>query len=186
MISKFKQKLMILFISILFITGCGDFPDYGYDQSEDYCVISFPFAGGIIGREYVGYFRIVSSLQFLDADPEYMVFATGPSNIELEAGSFQKLIINDKVFTPKFEPDHLEAELELWGPAFLFTDEESTEIYDLIKQGHDLEIHGRLEVGHQYETKVYNFFFDSANERFRKCINRLLDEQDLQSLNLSK
>jgi len=186
MIKQTKAKFITLFLACFFISSCGDFPDYTYDQSEELCVMSFPFAGGIIGRQYIGYFRVVSSLQYLDADPSYKIIATGPSHIELEAGSFQKLIINDKEFKPKFVAEHLEAELQLWGPTFIFNETESTEIYQLLQQGHDFDIHGRIEVGHQYETTVYNFFFDSAKEPFNACINRLLNEEDLVALQKNK
>ena len=182
MIKSFKHKVITFAASLMLLSGCGDFPDYGYDQSEDFCVMSFPFAGGIFNREYIGYFRLVSTLQYLDADPEYRVFATGPSNIELEAGSFQKLLIADKEYKPRFEPNHLEAELEIWGPAFLFDEKESVEIFQLIQEGNDFEIHGRLEVGRPYETTILNYFFESSEEPFRACINRLLDDEDLKLL----
>jgi len=182
MIKQTKAKFITLFLACFFITSCGDFPDYSYDQSEEHCVMSFPFAGGIIGRQYIGYFRVISSLQYLDAEPSYKIIATGPSHIELEAGSFQKLIINNKEFKPKFDSEYLEAELQLWGPTFVFDEIQSAEIYQLLKQGYNLDILGRIEVGHQYETRVYNFFFDSADEPFKACINRLLNEEDLKLL----
>ncbi len=181
-----KLKLIGLLTSSLLITSCGNFPDYEYDKSEDYCMMSFPFAGGFITKKYVGYFRFISSLQYLDADPTYKVIVTGPSHIELEPGSFQKLIINDKVFKPKFKRSHIEGELQLWGPAFVFNEKDSTEIYHLMQQGYDLEIKGRLEVGHQYDTDVYNIFFSSKDEKFRACINRLLDPEDLERIKQSK
>ena len=53
------RKLSVVVLSSLLIS-CGDFPSYSYDQSEDYCVMDFPFAGGLIGRKYVGYFYITS------------------------------------------------------------------------------------------------------------------------------
>jgi len=186
MIKQTKTKLITLFFTSLLISSCGDFPDYSYDQSEEYCVMSFPFAGGIIGRQYIGYFRVISSLQYLDAEPAVKIIATGPSHIELEAGSFQKLIINNKEYKPKFDAKHLEAELQLWGPTFVFDEAQSTEIYQLLQQGYDFDIHGRIEVGHQYETTIYNFFFDSADEPFKTCINRLLNEEDLKTLDKSK
>jgi hypothetical protein len=185
--TQIKQYLVIL--SCLLLASCGDFPDYEYDQSNDYCVMRFPFAGGIIGRQYIGYLRIISSLQYLDEDPSYKVIVTGPSHIDLEPGSVQQFIIGDKIFRPKFVVDHLEAELQLWGPSFIFSEKQSTEIYQLLKAGHDIKILGRIEVGHQYETDIYNFFFGSADEPFRGCINRLLDEQDileLQKIELKK
>ncbi len=146
----------------------------------------FPFAGGIIGRQYIGYFRIISSLQYLDDDPVIKVIVTGPSHIELEPGSVQKIIIDDKIFKPEYIPNHLEAELQLWGPSFLFSEEQSTEIYHLLQAGNDIKILGRIEVGHQYETNILNFFFDSADEPFRGCINRLLDEEDIITLDKAK
>ena len=179
-----KSAHFFVIASVLLLASCGDFPDYDYDQSEDYCVMSFPFAGGIIGRQYIGYLRIISSLQYMDDDPTYKVIVTGPSHIELEAGSFQKLIIDDKIFKPKFEASHLEAELQLWGPTFIFDQQQSTEIYRLMQQGYNLNILGRIEVGHQYDTNIYNFYFDSADEHFRACINRLLDEEDLIKLGI--
>jgi len=182
--NSLKKYLIVL--SSLLLVSCGDFPEYDYDQSNDYCVMTFPFAGGIIGRQYIGYIRIISSLQYLDDDPSIKVIVTGPSHINLEAGSVQKIIIDDKVFIPTFNTDHFEAELQLLGPAFIFTEEQSTEIYRLLQEGNDVKIHGRLEVGHQYETDIYNFFFDSADEPFRGCINRLLDDEDIIKLEKAK
>jgi hypothetical protein len=179
-------KVSLAILSSLVISGCGDFPTYAYDQSEDYCMMSFPFAGGTLGRQYVGYMRIISTLQYLDDDPSYRVIATGPSHIELEAGSFQKLIIGDKIFKPKFVKSHLEAELQLRGPTFIFDEQQSTEIYRLMQDGYNFEVKGRLEVGRQYETPVYNFFFDSSDAPFRDCINRLLDPEDLIELEKKK
>ncbi len=178
----FNKKSIFVVLLSLMLSGCGDFPDYGYDQSDNYCVMSFPFAGGIIGRQYIGYFRIISTLQYMDADPEIKIIATGPSHIDLEPGSFQKLVIGDKTFKPKFKADHLEAELQLWGPSFLFDEKQSNEIYALLQDGYDLNIHGRIEVGHQYETQIHNFFFGSAEEELIACVNRLLDEDDLKQL----
>jgi hypothetical protein len=187
MSKKLSRTIRTSLLSLLFVvSGCGDFPDYTYDRSNEYCVMSFPFAGGIIGRQYIGYFRIISTLQYMDEDPTYKVIATGPSHVDLDAGSFQKLIINERVFTPSFEPSHLEAELQLWGPAYVFKPKESNEIYELLQQGHDLNFLGRIEVGHQYDTDVYNYFFDSANEPFRECINRLLDENDKKTLGINQ
>lgn len=182
----FNKKPALVVVLSLIISGCGDFPDYGYDQSDNYCVMSFPFAGGIIGRQYVGYFRVISTLQYMDADPEIRIIVTGPSHIELEPGSFQKLVMSDKAFKPKFVPDHLEAELQLWGPSFLFEQQQSDEIYALLQDGYDLNIHGRIEVGHQYETQVHNFFFGSAEEELTACVNRLLNEDDLKQLQQQK
>ena len=45
-----------------------------------------------------------------------------------------------------------------------------------------LNIFGRIEVGHQYETQIHNFFFGSAEEELTACVNRLLDEDDLKQL----
>lgn len=178
----FNKKSVLVVALSLIISGCGDFPDYGYDQSDNYCVMSFPFAGGIIGRQYIGYFRVISTLQYMDADPEIKIIVTGPSHIDLEPGSFQKLVMGDKTFRPKFVPDHLEAELQLWGPSFLFEQQQSDEIYGLLQDGYDLNIFGRIEVGHQYETQIHNFFFGSAEEELTACVNRLLDEDDLKQL----
>ena len=183
-LNSFKKYLIVL--SSIFLASCGDFPEYDYDQSNDYCVLRFPFAGGVIGRQYIGYLRIISTLQYLDADPSIKVIVTGPSHIDLEAGSVQKIIIDDKVFKPKYIAEHLEAELQLWGPAFIFTEEQSTEIYRLLQEGNDIKILGRLEVGHQYETDILNFFFGSVDEPFRGCINRLLDEEDIIALEKAK
>ncbi len=179
-------KLRILVLSfVLTLSGCGDFPDYYYDRSNEFCVMSFPFAGGIIGRKYVGYFRVISSLQYMDEPPSYKVIVTGPSNLELDAASFQKLVINDKVFVPSFESSHLEAELQLWGPAYVFNPQDSNEIYRLMQEGYDLKFLGRIEVGHQYDTDIYNYFFDSADEPFRSCINRLLEDEDYIKLGIN-
>jgi len=173
---------MLIFV----LQGCGDFPDYVYDQSSEYCVMKFPFAGGIIGRQYIGYLQIISTLQYLDADPTYKVIATGPSHVNLDAGSFQKLIINDQVFVPRFEASHLEAELQIWGPAYLFDEKQSAEIYRLMQEGYDLNFIGRIEVGHQYDTDVYNYFFASNDKPFRSCINRLLEAEDFVALGISR
>lgn len=184
MISKTKAYLIVI-VSLL-LSSCGDLPEYSYDQSEDYCLMSFPFAGGVIGRQYIGRLKVISTLQYMDADPVVKVIATGPSHIELERGSFQKLIINDQVFVPEFEKTHLEAELQLWGPTFIFTPEQSTKIYQLMQEGHNLNFLGRIEVGHQYDTDILNYFFESKDEPFRKCINRLLDEGDLVKLGINQ
>jgi len=182
MIKLFNKKSILVIFASLLVSSCGDFPDYSYDQSDNYCVMSFPFAGGIIGRQYIGYFRVISTLQYMDEDPSVKIIATGPSHIDLEPGSFQKLVIGDKSFKPKFVADHLEAELQLWGPSYLFDDQQSEEIYSLLQGGNDLNIFGRIEVGHQYETVVYNFFFDSAEEQLTDCVNRLLNEEDMKQL----
>lgn len=182
--NSLKKYLIVL--SSLLLASCGDFPEYDYDQSHDYCVMTFPFAGGVIGRQYIGFIRIISSLQYLDENPSVKVIVTGPSHIDLEPGSVQKIIIDDKVFKPEFNAQHVEAELQLWGPTFIFNEAQSTEIYHLLQQGNDLKILGRLEVGHQYETDIYNFFFGSADEPFRGCINRLLDEEDIIALEKTK
>ncbi len=176
-----KKLIALLFVSTL-LTACGDFPDYRYDQSQQYCVIKFPFAGGFFERKYVGYFNITSTLQYLDADPEMQIFIGGPSHIELEPGSVQKVEIADKVFLPKFEKNFLHGELQYWGPAFLFDDKQTEQIYQLLKEGNNLTIHGRLEVGAQYETELYNFFFDSDEEPFLGCVNRLLEEDDIKAI----
>jgi hypothetical protein len=178
----FNKKSGLVVLLSLIISGCGDFPDYGYDQSDNYCVMSFPFAGGIIGRQYIGYFRVISTLQYMDADPEIKIIATGPSHIDLEPGSFQKLVMGDQIFKPQFKADHLEPELQLWGPSFLFDIEQSKQIYKSMQDGYDLNIFGRIEVGHQYETQIHNFFFSSAEEELTACVNRLLDEDDLKQL----
>lgn len=176
------MKKICLAICLLLLTSCGDFPSYDYEQSEDYCVLSFPFAGGFIGRKYVGYFNITSTLQYLDSDPEVEIYIGEPSHIDLEVGSVQKVEIGGETFFPEFHKSYLQGELEYWGPAFTFTKEQSSKIYKLLQAGDDLTIYGRLEVGKQYETDVYNFFFGSDDEPFRNCINRLLDEEDLKAI----
>lgn len=177
-----KIKVLFAAFASLLISGCGDFPDYSYDQSSNYCVMRFPFAGGIIGRQYVAYFTIVSTLRYMDAEPEIKILATGPSHIDLEPGSLQKLEIDGKAFKPTFKKDHLEAELQLWGPSFLFDKKQSEEIFSLLQDGNDLTFFGRIEVGHQYETDIHNFFFGSAEEQLTDCVNRLLTEEDLQQI----
>ncbi len=172
------KKLNIIILSLI-ISSCGDFPDYYFDQSDEHCSMSFPFAGGIIGRQYIGYFRMISSLQYLDDDPSYKIIITGPSHIILEVGSVQKVIIADKIFIPKFAASHLEAEFQLLGTAFIFDAEQSNEMYQLISEGYNINIVGRIEVGHQYDTDIYNFFFNSKNEPLKNCVNRLLDDEDL-------
>ncbi len=181
-LNKFVKGIILS--SSFLLASCGDFPDYQYDQSQNFCVMSFPFAGGFIGRQYIGYFRIISSLQYMDADPEYKIIMTGPSHIKIEPGSFQKMIIDGKTFVPEFKSSHLEGELQLWGPTFLFNAEKSTQILDLLREGHNMEMVGRLEIGKQYETAVYNFFFESAEEPFQKCVIRLLEEEDLLELGI--
>ena len=59
-------------------------------------------------------------------------------------------------------------------------------MYQLIRDGYDLKILGRLDVSHQYETSIYNYFFDSVEEQFNQCINRLLDKDDLLLLEKNK
>ncbi len=184
---KLKRKVRTISLSLLTIFGlssCGDFPEYSFIQSNDYCAMSFPFAGGIIGRQYVGYFRVISTLQYMDEDPSVRILINGPSHIDLEVGSVQKVIINDKVYKPKYIASHIEGQLQLWGPAFLFTDEESKEIFESIKDGGDFKFVGRVEVGNQYDTDVYNFLYDSKSEPFKDCINRLLEPKDLVKLGI--
>ncbi|MET1256060.1 hypothetical protein [Aliikangiella maris] len=176
------MKKILLAISLLLLTSCGDFPDYSYDRSENYCVLTFPFAGGFIGRKYVGYFYITSTLQYLDADPEVEIFIGEPSHIELEEGSVFKIELNGKEFLPEFKRRLAHGELQYWGPAFLFDRQQSTEILQLLRQGHNPIIYGRLKVGHQYETEIYNFFFDDKEVQFKSCVNRLLNEDDLEEL----
>lgn len=176
------MKKICSLICVLLVTSCGDFPSYDYEQSEDYCVLSFPFAGGFLGRKYVGYFNVTSTLQYLDSDPEIEIFIGEPSHIELEVGSVQKVEIGDETFFPKFHKTYLQGELQYWGPAFTFNKEQSKKIYEQLREGEDLTIYGRLEVGKQYETEIYNFFFGSDDAPFRDCVNRLLDEEDLNKL----
>jgi len=177
-----RMNKVVLFLCVLILAGCGDFPDYRYDQSDQYCVIKFPFAAGLIDRKYIGYFTITSTLQFLDADPELAIYVSGPSNIELEPGSVQKVEIADQEFYPEFMQNYLQGELQYWGPAFLFNAEQSQKIYQGLKDGYDLYIYGRFEVGSQYETQIYNYFFDSDDKPFHDCVNRLLDENDLKRI----
>jgi len=185
--SQFSRKIKLVVLILIFaLQGCGDFPDYHYDQSSEYCVMKFPFAGGIIGRQYIGYLQLISTLQYMDAAPTYKVIVTGPSHVELDAGSFQKLIINEQEFVPDFKKSHLEAELQIWGPAYLFDQQQSDDIYRLMREGHDLNFVGRIEVGHQYDTDVYNFFFESNEKPFRQCINRLLEDEDYIKLGISR
>ena len=175
------KRISIVFVALL-LSSCGDFPDYRYDRSDDYCVISFPFAGGIFDRKYVGYFNLTSTLQFLDSDPELGIFIGEPSHIELETGSVQKIEINDQTFIPEFNKNFLHPELQYWGPAFTFNAQQSQKIYAALQEGYDITIHGRLEIGVQYETEIYNFFFEDDDEPFRACVNRLLSEKDLENL----
>jgi len=181
-----QLKVFLVALCSLLLSSCGDFPDYSYDHSNDYCVIQFPFAGGIIGRQYIGYFKVISTLQYLDEDPSYKVIVTDISDFNMEQGSVQKFIIGDKTFVPEFKKGHLLSELQQWGPGFILDEKKSTEIYKLLQEGNDLTIVGRIEVGHQYETDIYNFFFESDDEPFRTCINRLLDDEDLIKLEKSK
>ena len=176
-----KKFTLIIIISVL-LTACGDFPDYRYEQSEEHCVLNFPFAGGLFGRKYIGYFNLVSTLQYLDSDPELSIFIGEPSHIELEPGSVQKVEIDGKNYVPEFHLNYLHAELQYWGPAFTFSSQQAEQIYHSLQQGNNLIIHGRLEVGRQYETKIYNFFFDDTNAPLESCVNRLLNQQDMQEL----
>jgi len=180
------MKKLALSICLLLLTSCGDFPSYKYESSEDYCVLTFPFAGGFLERKYVGYFNITSTLQYLDSDPEVEIFIGEPSHIELEPGSVHKVEIAEQTFYPQFHKVFLHGELQYYGPAFVFTKEQSEIIYDSLQQGDDLTVFGRLEVGKQYETQIYNFFFDSKDQPFRACINRLLDEEDLVDITAAK
>ncbi|WP_444998120.1 hypothetical protein [Aliikangiella sp. IMCC44359] len=176
------MKRLSLILCIILLTSCGDFPDYHYDKTEDYCVLAFPFAGGFFGRKYVGYFYITSTLQYLDSDPEIEIFIGEPTHIDLEVGSVQKVEIGDQSFIPEFRKRYTQGEMQYWGPAFLFNKEQSTEMFKLLQDGNDPTIHGRLEIGKQYETSIYNFFFDSTEEPFRACINRLLNAEDLEKI----
>ncbi len=174
------RKIIILLC--LLLTACGDFPEYGHEQTENYCNLSFPFAGGIIGRKYVGYLNIMSSLQFMDANPEVFIFISGPSHLKLEIGSVQKIEIADEVYSPVFKKNYLQPDMQYFGPAFIFDKKQSEQIYKALQEGYDMTIIGRLEIDSQYETDIYNFFFEDADEPFRACINQLLDEDDLKSL----
>jgi hypothetical protein len=177
------MKRLILSLTIMLgLTACGDFPDYRYERAEDSCKLSFPFAAGVIGRQYIGYLHIVSTLQYLDSDPEVEIYVGEPSHIELEVGSLQKIEINDQFFVPKFHQNYLQGEYQYYGPAFTFTKEQSAKIYQALQQGYDMTLHGRVEIGSQYETDMYNFFFEDTDEPFRNCINRLLDEKDLDTI----
>jgi hypothetical protein len=180
------MKKFSIILWVLLLSACGDFPSYRYEQSENYCVLNFPFAGGLFDRKYIGYFNITSTLQFLDADPEYEIFIGEPSGIQLEVGSVIKVEIGDKVYMPTFHKTYVQGELQYWGPAFTFTKAQSTEIYNSLQEGNDLTIYGRLEVGKPYETEIYNFFFDSDDRPFRSCINQLLDEEDLAAITEQK
>jgi len=175
------KKTFFVFLSFL-LSACGDFPEYSYDQSNEYCALTFPFAAGLIGRKYIGYFNLTSTVRYLDAEPEMAIFVGRPSHIELEPGSLQKIEIADEFFVPEFRKNYLQPELQYWGPAFLFDHRQASRIYELLQQGNDLNFHGRVEVGQQYHTQIYNFFFDDADEPFQSCINRLLDENDLNRL----
>jgi len=177
-----KIKVFLVACCSLFIASCGDFPDYSYDRSNDYCVMQFPFAGGMIGRQYVGFFKVISTLQYLDDDPTYQIIVTDTADFNMEQGSVQKFVIGDKTFKPEFKRGHLLSELQQWGPGFVLDEDNSAEIYKLLQEGNDLTIIGRLEIGHQYETDIYNFFFETDDEPFRACINRLLDDDDMRQL----
>ncbi len=170
-------------ISCIFITSCGDFPDYRYEQSEESCMMSFPFAAGVIGRKYIGYFNLISTLQYLDADPELEVFIGEPSHIDIEIGSLQKIEINEQFFFPEYHKNYLQPEFQYWGPAFTFDKEQSEQIYQALRAGYDMTFYGRVELGVQYETDVYNFFFDNKDKPFKQCVNRLLNEKDLKQIN---
>lgn len=175
-------KSFVLVLSLLLTSACGDFPDYRFNYSANYCELSFPFAGGIIGRQYVGYFRIISTLRFIDADPEVQIVVTGPSHIELETGSIQTLQIANKSYAPTFTSRYFQGELGHYGKAFTWTKEQSKSILDAIRAGDNIEMSGRLDVGKMYETTIYNLFFESKSESFERCVNRLLNEQDFETI----
>ena len=176
------RKIILILIILISTISCGDFPEYSYDKSSDYCVLSFPFAGGIFDRKYVGYFNLISSLQYLDSQPQLQIFIGEPSHIKLEVGSVREIEINDKTYVPEFKKNYLHGELQYYGPAFIFNSEQSTEIYSALKEGYNLTMYGRLAVGKRYETELYNFFFDDVNQPFEKCVNRLLDKEDIINL----
>ncbi|MDH5432421.1 MAG: hypothetical protein OEY19_00595 [Gammaproteobacteria bacterium] len=178
---KIKDKFLILFLT-LSLTSCGDFPEYQYDKSESLCVMTFPFAAGLINRQYIGYFNIISTLQFIDADPEIKIYVGGPSHIDLEIGSLQYVEINDKYYHPEFRKNYFIAELHYWGPAFLFSDKQADEIYAALQDGNDISFVGRIEIGRQYETQVYNFSFDDKSKPFNDCVNQLLEDGDMERI----
>lgn len=181
-----KYLKLVILSSCLLLLSCGDFPDYRYEQSEEYCVLTFPFAAGFLDRKYIGYFNLTSTLQYLDSDPEVEIFIGEPSHIEMEPGSVQKVEIDEQFYIPQFHKNYLQAELQYWGPAFTFDKQQSDKIYAALKQGHNLTVHGRVEVGQQYETELYNFFFDDVNTQQMNCVNRLLSEEDVQRINAAK
>lgn len=178
------KKTITLLIVCGLLTSCGDFPDYRYDRSDEYCVMSFPFAAGLIGRKYIGYLNLTSTLQYLDAEPQLEIFIGEPSHIELESGSLQKIEINGQSFSPQFHKNYLQPELQYWGSAFTFDQQQSAKIYQSLQQGYDMTLVGRIEIGRQYETTIYNFFFDDADKPFKACVNRLLSEDDIKNLQL--
>jgi hypothetical protein len=179
-----KIKYLII-LSILLLNGCGDFPDYRFETSQDSCMLSFPFAARIINRKYIGYFNLISSLQYLDSEPEQTIFIGIPSHIELEVGSVQKIEINDQIYVPEFHKNYLQGEFQYWGPAFTFSPQQAAKIYKALKSGYDITIHGRVEVGEQYQTQIYNFFFDDIDTQFKTCVNRLLTEAEKTRLNVN-
>lgn len=179
-------KSLGIFLLCILTWSCGDFPAYSYDRSNEYCVLSFPFAGGIFDRKYVGYLNITSTLQYLDSNPEMQIFIGKPSHIKLDTASVQKLEIDNKIYIPEFRKNYLQAELQYWGPAFLFDNKQATEIYQSLQEGENITLHGRLAVGKPYETEMYNLFFDDVDQPFRACVNRLLDESDIVKLDKQK
>lgn len=180
-----KKKAVLLLVSLV-ICACGDFPDYEYEQSQQYCVLKFPFVGGYFNVKQVGYFNIVSSLQYLDKDPQLFIFIGGPSEIDYEIGSVQKVEINNQFFKPEFRSSLLLAEIQYFGAGFVFSQQQSQAIYQALQQGYDLTIHGRLEVGKLYQADIYNFFFADDDKPFKDCIVGLLDEEDIKILNQEK
>jgi len=179
--SNFKLASTLALSAML--TSCSDFPDYRYEQAHNSCMLSFPFAAGIIGRKYIGYFNLISTLQYLDSEPELSVFIGEPSHIEIEVGSVQKIEINDQFFVPEYHKNYLQGEYQYWGPAFTFNKKQSSAIYSALQAGYDMTFHGRVEIGEQYQTEMYNFFFDDTDEPFKACINRLLTDEEAKSLN---
>lgn len=180
------KRIYSLTIATLLLNGCGDFPDYRYEKAEQSCMLSFPFAAGILKRQYIGYFNIISSLQYLDSEPEINIFIGGPSHIELEVGSVQKIEINDQFFVPEFHKNYLQAEYQYWGSGFTFDQHQSKIIYQALQAGFDMTIYGRVEVGHQYQSEILNWFFDDTDEPYQTCINRLLSEDDIKAIKQSR
>jgi len=164
------------------LTSCGNAPDYRFEKSEDTCMLSFSFETGIINKKTIGSFNLISTLQYLDSNPELEIFIGEPSHLNLEIGSVQKIEIDGQLFTPQFHQNYLRPEYQYWGPAFTFDKKLSKVVYQKLLSGLDMNIYGRIEVGSQYQVRIKSHSFKDNDEIFNNCINRLLSGDDIKKM----